>query len=113
MGKRQIFHPREGRKVKEYTILAFVSVIIAVLTDVFLRTKLLTNKKFWVFWCVMFVLIFIVNGYLTWRPVVMYDEKFYLGIRLFTVPIEDFLYGFSLITMNIALWEFFSRKLKK
>jgi lycopene cyclase domain-containing protein len=99
--------------VKEYTILAFVSVFIAVLVDLFLRTKLLVNKKFWIFWCVMFVLIFIVNGYLTWRPIVQYGEGFYLGIRLFTIPIEDFIYGFSLITMNISLWEFFSRKLKK
>ena len=99
--------------MKEYTILAFCSVIIAVLFDYFLRTKLLVNKKFWIFWSVMFVLIFIVNGYLTWRPIVQYGEGFYLGIRLFTIPIEDFIYGFSLLTMNISLWEFFSRKLKK
>lgn len=98
--------------MKEYTILAFVSVVLAVLFDVFLRTKLLVNKKFWIFWGVMFVLIFIVNGYLTWRPTVQYGEGFYLGVRLFTIPIEDFIYGFSLITMNISLWEFFSRKIK-
>ena len=99
--------------MKEYTILAVISVILAILLDIILKTKLFLNKKFWVFWCVMFILIFIVNGYLTWRPIVLYDEKFYLGIRLFTIPIEDFIYGFSLITMNIALWEFFSRKIKK
>lgn len=113
MGKRKVFHPQEGAKMKEYTILAFISVFVAVLFDLFLRTKLLVNRKFWIFWCVMFVLIFIVNGYLTYRPIVMYGEGFYLGIRLFTIPIEDFIYGFSLITMNIALWEFFTRKFKK
>ena len=99
--------------MKEYTLFAILSVFIALLLDKILRTKLFTNKKFWIFWAVMFVLIFIVNGYLTWRPIVLYGEGYYLGIRLFTIPVEDFVYGFSLITMNIALWEFFSRKFKK
>ncbi len=99
--------------MKEYTILAVLSIIIAILVDLLFKTKLFVNKKFWIFWCVMFVLIFIVNGYLTWRPIVIYGEGFYLGIRLFTIPIEDFMYGFALITMNISIWEFFSRKYKK
>ncbi len=98
--------------MKEYTLLAFISVALAVGVDLFLRTKLLTNKKFWIFWAVMFVLIFIVNGYLTWRPIVQYGEGHYLGLRLFTIPIEDFLYGFSLLTMNISIWEYFTRKHK-
>lgn len=98
--------------MKEYTILAFAAVFLAILTDFLLSTGLLKNKKFWIFWGVMFVLIFIVNGYLTWRPIVQYGDGFYLGIRLFTIPIEDFLYGFALITMNISIWEYFTRKLK-
>jgi lycopene cyclase domain-containing protein len=99
--------------VKEYTILAVFSLFLAFLVDIFLKTKLFSSRKFWIFWGVMFVLIFIINGYLTWRPIVIYDDRFYLGIRLFTIPIEDFIYGFSLITMNIALWEFLTRKYKK
>lgn len=98
--------------MKEYTILAVFAVFLAILTDFLLKTKLLKNKKFWIFWSVMFVLIFIVNGYLTWRPIVLYGDSFYLGIRLFTIPIEDFFYGFALITMNISIWEYFTRKFK-
>lgn len=97
--------------MKEYTLLAIAGVIISVIVDVLvLRTRLVLNKKFWVFWVVMFILIFIINGYLTWRPIVLYGEGHYLGIRLFTIPIEDFLYGFSLLTLNISIWEFFSRR---
>jgi len=98
--------------MKEYTLLAVLSVLLAVTLDFVLRTKLVLNKKFWVFWAVMFVLIFVFNGYLTWRPIVIYGESFYLGIRLFTIPIEDFLFGFSLITSNIVLWEYFTNKTK-
>lgn len=111
MGKRKVFHER--KEMKEYTIIAVISVLAAIVLDLFLKTRLILNRKFWVFWCVMFMLIFAVNGYLTWRPVVIYGGEYFMNIRLFTIPFEDFLYGFSLITMNIVLWEFISRKFKK
>jgi lycopene cyclase domain-containing protein len=96
----------------EYTLLAIAAVLFSVTVDIaVLRTRLIFNKKFWVFWLVMFVLIFIINGYLTWRPIVLYGEGHYLGVRLFTIPIEDFLYGFSLLTLNICIWEFYTRRI--
>jgi lycopene cyclase domain-containing protein len=97
----------------EYTILAFTSAILVIILDFVLGTRLVLNKKFWVFWIVMFVLIFIVNGYLTWRPIVLYGDEFYLHIRLFTIPVEDFLFGFSLITSNIIIWEYFTARMEK
>lgn len=95
----------------EYSILSFISIAVAVIVDQVLKTNLVKNKKFWIFWAVMFVLIFIVNGYLTWRPIVLYGEGHYMGIRIFTIPVEDFLYGFSLITLNISIWEFITRRI--
>lgn len=98
----------------EYTFLALIAVLFAVVTDVtILKTRLVFNKKYWVFWIVMFCLIFIVNGYLTWRPIVIYGEGQYLGTRLFTIPIEDFFYGFALLTLNISIWEFYTKRFVK
>ena len=99
--------------MKEYTLLCIVSVVFIIGLDYVLKTNLIKNKKFWVFWAVMFILIFIVNGYLTWRPIVIYGEGFYLGIRLFTIPVEDFLFGFSLITFNLIIWEYYNNRLKR
>jgi len=99
--------------MKEYTLLAILSVLIAIGADLFLKTKLIRNKKFWVFWCVMLILIFLINGYLTWRPVVLYGNDFFLNVRLFTIPVEDFLYGFGLISLNIVLWEYFTKRWAK
>jgi lycopene cyclase domain-containing protein len=96
--------------MKEYTLLAFISVLLAILADLILNTRLILNRKFWIFWGVMFILIFIINGYLTWRPVVLYGDGFYLGIRLFTIPVEDFLYGFSLISLNVIIWEYCTKR---
>ena len=99
--------------MKEYTLFASLAVLVAFGLDLVLNTMLVLNKKFWVFWAAMFVMIFIVNGYLTWRPIVIYGESFYLGIRLFTIPVEDFLYGFGLITTNLVIWEYCTNKIKK
>jgi lycopene cyclase domain-containing protein len=108
MGSCKIF--QQGKQVKEYTFLTVLSALIVIRIDRFLKTKLTSDKRFWIFWCIMFIIICIVNGYLTWRPVVIYGNEYYMGIRLFTIPIEDFLFGFSLITSNIIIWEYFSRK---
>jgi lycopene cyclase domain-containing protein len=97
----------------EYTLLASVSVILVIVLDFALGTRLILNKKFWVFWAVMFVLIFIVNGYLTWRPIVLYGDPFYLHIRLFTIPAEDFLFGFSLLSSNIIIWEYYTARMDR
>ncbi|MGI9550574.1 MAG: lycopene cyclase domain-containing protein [Aurantibacter sp.] len=57
---------------------------------------------------------FISNGILTGSfldaPIVWYNDEENLGIRLFTIPIEDTIYGLLLILMNIDLYEFFKRK---
>lgn len=96
--------------MKEYTIISVISVLVVIALDLILKTKLVTSRKFWIFWGVMFVIIFIINGYLTWRPIVTYGNEFYFGIRLFTIPVEDFLYGFSLLTGNIIIWEYYTAK---
>lgn len=96
--------------MKEYTLLAVLGVLVALLLDHLLKTRLVRQKRFWLFWGVMGVLISVANGYLTWRPIVLYGEEFQLGIRIGTIPVEDYLFGFGLITMNIVLWEFFTRR---
>ena len=98
--------------MKEYTSIAVVSVMFVLVLDIIAKTFLTKQRAFWIFWAVMFLLILLVNGYLTWRPIVIYGEAFYSGIRLFTIPIEDFLFGFSLITLNLIIWEYFSKKKK-
>jgi lycopene cyclase domain-containing protein len=100
----------EGRygeeEVKEYTILAVASALFVVWLDHKLKTNVLRRRIFWVFLAVMYFFKTIVNGYLTWRPIVIYGEPFYFGIRLGTIPIEDYVYGFSLVTLSIVLWEY-------
>ncbi len=95
--------------MKEYTVLAFFACVVTIVLDVVLGTRVTTRRLFWIFLAVMFGFKFLVNGYLTWRPIVLYGKQFFLDVRIWTIPVEDFLYGFSLIAVSVILWEYFSR----
>lgn len=57
----------------------------------------------------------IVNGALTGtfteRPVVVYNPEEYLGIRILSIPLDDFAYNFILEFSVITLYEFFKIKM--
>lgn len=55
----------------------------------------------------------IVNGILTYLPIVQYNNSENLSIRIFSIPIEDSIYSFLLLLMNITVYEFFKKKLNK
>jgi len=94
----------------DYTILVIAGSLFVIVLDFILGTRILRQKLFWVFWIVVTVLMVVVNGYLTWRPIVIYNEAKMLGVRVFTIPLEDFFFGFSLIGLNLIIWEYFNRK---
>lgn len=91
--------------MKEYTIASVAAVLLVALLDQRLGTRILRRREFWVYIAVMFFFKQIFNGYLTWRPVVIYGREFFLGLRLGTIPLEDFLFGFSMIALTVVIWE--------
>ena len=96
--------------MKEYTLLAVLSVGVALLLDRWLHTMVVRTRVFWIAMGIMFLFKIPSNGYLTWRPIVLYNPDQFLGIRLWTIPLEDFLFGFGLITVTLVLWEYFIAK---
>jgi len=96
--------------MKEYTLFAIGSAIAAVFLDHLLGSRVTARRSFWVAIAIMIFFKIPSNGYLTWRPIVIYNPEYFLGIRLGTIPVEDFFYGFGLITLTLVLWEFFLRR---
>ena len=90
---------------KQYTGLVLLCFGLVGLTDRLLRVDLLLQPKTYLYLAVVFGLILVFNGYLTARPVVLYGEVYQIGYRIFSIPIEDFGYGFTLMLFNAILYE--------
>ena len=97
--------------MKEYTILSLASVILTLFVDRITRVRILKNKLFYLFLFIIFFFKFLVNGYLTGSNIVIYNPQYFLGIRLGSIPLEDFLFGFSIVSLTIIFWERFKIKM--
>lgn len=89
---------------KEYTGLVFISMSIAVIYDRLLSANLFLHKNFINYLILISLFTLIFNGFLTWRPVVTYDEIYQLNFRILTIPIEDFFYGMSLLFISTSTY---------
>jgi lycopene cyclase domain-containing protein len=98
-----------GRTVPEYTVAAFGAVAtVLVLELVVLRTGLFGRAAFWITITVCFAFQVLVDGWLTKRsaPIVRYRESATIGVRFpWSIPVEDFLFGFAMLTLVLLLWE--------
>lgn len=90
---------------KEYTGLVLIAIGFAGFLDKILKTNIFQQTRIYQFLIIIIGLILLFNGYLTWRPVVLYDEGFQLGIRILTIPVEDFFYGVSYLLLCTIFYE--------
>ena len=92
---------------KSYTFYISLKLAIALLLVLLLRSRI-TRSFFITFGVILFPFL-IVNGILTGSfidgEVVWYNNTETLGVRIFTIPIEDFAYAFSMILYNLLLIE--------
>jgi lycopene cyclase domain-containing protein len=94
-----------------YTTLAVLAVLATLLLDlVVLRTRLVTRRAFWVAYAIVLGFQLLVNGVLTGRGVVVYDPDAVLGARVASAPLEDVVFGFTLVTQTLAWWVWWGRR---
>jgi lycopene cyclase domain-containing protein len=103
-----------------YTIAALLGVGFAVVLDLaVLRTNLLRRKGFWASYAIIFCFQLLVNGILTGDRLVVYSPHDVLGgatphllgdWRIADAPVEDLLFGFSLVVQTLSWWTFWGRR---
>ena len=96
--------------MKEYTLLAVASVFITVIIARMTKTRVLSRPEFYIYLLVIMCFKFLVNGFLTGQNIVMYNPGFFLGLRIGSIPLEDFFFGFSMITQTLIFWEYFNAR---
>lgn len=93
-----------------YTSVTFI--LLAVLLVGVARASYLS--RFFVVYAIMLIPFFISNGILTGsmldKPVVWYNNHYNMGIRILTIPIEDFFYAMLLLLLNISGYEWMKKK---
>lgn len=85
------------------TVLWWFIVTVPIATG--LSKDLFNKLNYWRWMAITFIPFSIVNGILTYLPVVQYSSQAIIGIRLVTIPIEDYLYSWCLLTLNLVVFE--------
>jgi lycopene cyclase domain-containing protein len=94
--------------VPEYTVLTAIAVVAVVALELFwFRTRIFATAQYWIAMLIIFAFQVPVDGWLTKssNPIVIYNPTELSGLRVpWDIPIEDFGFGFAMVTLAILLW---------
>ena len=94
-----------------YSDIALNAVFLAVVLDLFLlKSQMMTRGIFWLTYFLILPFQLLTNWWLTSKSIVMYSLSDITGQRLAGAPIEDLLFGFSMILLTLSTWEFFKKR---
>lgn len=94
---------------KTYTIVNAGICFVVVFTAAFVY-KLRRMGRFYFAFFVALVPFLIFDGLITGLPIVWYNDEENMGIRLFSIPIEDFFYCLSLLLNTVLIMDYFKAR---
>jgi len=98
----------------EYTVATVVAVVVVVVVELFwARTGIFRTAQYWITMGIVFFFQVLVDGWLTKLsdPIVLYAPQHFGGVRFpFDIPVEDFGFGFALVTSTIMAWQVAARR---
>jgi len=91
---------------REYTVIVLLVFALVQLMGSTIWRGLFSSRHFWLWSGAGLVLFMIFNYILTALPVVTYNPAAITNLRIATIPIEDFFYNFSMLTLYLGtyLW---------
>lgn len=95
---------------KWYTLINFGFLFILLSYIEYVNQEHRFMYRFYRAYLVSLIPFYVVNGFLTWKPVVLYNNEEILGMRIGTIPFEDHFYLMALLLMNVYLYEVFKKK---
>jgi lycopene cyclase domain-containing protein len=92
----------------EYTVAASVGVVAVVVYELrFARTGIFRNRVYWITMAICLFFMVLVNGWLTKlsAPIVLYAPEAKTPWRFpLDIPVEDYLFGYALLTLVLVQW---------
>ncbi len=89
---------------KNYTFTVMIFSAVSIILLFFLDRQLMYSSNFWISIIISYLPFLIVNYFLTSIPIVTYNDFAFSAIRITTIPLEDFFYSFSMISMWILFY---------
>ena len=87
-----------------YTVITFCGLSLLHLVHLrFFGTRFL--GRFYLMYVVHLVPFLLVNGVLTYLPVVWYNNSYNLGLRLVSIPVEDTMYSMFMLLLTVSVYE--------
>jgi len=97
---------------KIYTSITFGLIALTLLALRGLATTFI--KNYWshliLAWIIAIIPMAYVNGVLTSKPVLIYNDLQNMSVRIGTIPFEDFFYNFLYMLWSISIFEFLQMK---
>lgn len=87
-----------------YTLLAMSSVALFALVSLILVPGLFASSSFWLFFLFSFLAFSLVNGIYTSLPTIRYNSRAILGIRVGSIPLEDFFYNLAYLGLTLTVY---------
>jgi isorenieratene synthase len=95
---------------KEYTALSLGALGAAGVVDGTVGARVLGRARGWWGLLAVAALTLVCNNYLTGRPIVLYDERYQVGVRLFTMPVEDLGFGLAHVLLAFSAYEWLKER---
>ncbi len=86
------------------------------LTTIYLGYTIFRNRfkkhytKFYLGYFVMLVPFLIISGLLTRLPIIEYNPDYLLNVKLYSIPLENFVSLFLLYLMNVTIYEYLKER---
>jgi len=94
------------------SVVLLICAVFFLLSSIF-YPEILKSNFYWITILISFIPFFIVNYFLTSLPVLQYNNEQMWGVRIITIPLEDFFYSFSMISFWLMSYDFFKIKFSK
>lgn len=96
------------RTVTEYTVLTVLAVALVIVLELrWFRTGIFRSAQYWCAIAIVGFFQVLVDGWLTKlsAPIVLYNPAHHIGVRFpWSIPVEDFGFGWSMVTLTILVW---------